>query len=252
MKSVVIVCVVSLLVGLGTLAAFTEDTVPLATGEWPPYTSEHIEGYGVCTELVSAIVQEMGLTPKYGFYPWKRAEEMVRNGDVLGAFPYAITEERQQEFDFSEMILQNKTLFFYQKAHLPQPPTWNTFEDLRAYKIGGILGASYVPAFEKAGLNIELVTSEEQNVKKLESNRIELMITDEAVGWQLIQQLFPTERDRFATLDKPVNTGNSHLMISRAFPNHSQLQAQFNQALQRIKENGKYHAIFAKYGLQTP
>jgi polar amino acid transport system substrate-binding protein len=252
MKTLVIVCVMSLLAGLGATATFAEDIVPIATGEWPPYTSEKFEGYGVCTEVVSAIMQEMGLKPKYTFYPWKRAEMMVLVGRVFGAFPYAITTERQQEFDFSEMIIENKTVFFYLKARFPTPPKWNTLENLRVYRIGGVVGASYISAFEKAGLNFELVALEEQNVRKLESNRIDLMITDEAVGWQLIQQLYPSGRDGFATLDKPLITGNSHLMVSRTFPNHAQLLTQFNQALIRIKESGKYQAILAKYGLQKP
>jgi len=222
---------------LGNVSSFAEEIeLPLATGEWPPYTSKKIEGYGFCTEIVSAIVHEMDMKPKYYFYPWKRAENVTREGRVLGAFPYAVTEERKKEFDYSDLIMENKTVFFYNKKHLNQKPVWITLKDLKPFRIGGVIGYSYTSTFTKAGLKVQYVPLDENNVGKLYLNRIDLAVMDLLVGWNLIRELYPNEIDIFGTLDKPLDTGNSHLMISRKYPNAKQLRDRFNQALKRIKE----------------
>ena len=251
MKMILFGVALSILV-MTSLPILATDELPFVTGEWPPYSSEQIDGYGVCTEIVSAIVQEMGMIPKYNFFPWRRAELMVQQGEAFGAFPYAPNPERQENFDFSEMLLQHKMVFFYNQQAMSQPPTWTTLADLRAYRIGGVMGNNYESAFTNAGLTVHYVNSEKLNVNLLYANRVDLILTDEAVGRYLIQQLYPAERDIFGVLAKSFKTGNSHLMISRAYPFAERLRVQFNEAFQRIKANGTYRAILTKYGITTP
>jgi len=249
MKKIINIVFLILLINLKVFAF--KDELPLSTGEWPPYTSENINGYGFCTEIVSAIVNEMGLKPKYYFYPWKRTENAVKHGLVFGAFPYALTEERAKEYDFSDLIMENKTLFFYNKKYIKEKPVWITLQDLKQYEIGGCQGFSYVQTLTNAKLNIELVSLDKFNVRKLYANRIDLAIFDELVGWNLIKEHYPNNIDIFDTLYKPFDTGNSHLMISRKYPNSKELTNRFNKALIRIKEKNIYQKIFNKYGINS-
>jgi polar amino acid transport system substrate-binding protein len=251
LKSIIYIFILMSAMLVGTITAFAgEEKLPLATGEWPPYTSQNLVGYGFITEIVSAVVHEMGMKPEYRFYPWKRAEVLTGSGKFFGAFPYAVTEERQKEFDFSEIILENRSVFFYYKPHMEQPPKWKTLEDLRPYRIGGVYGYSYVPAFTKAGLNVKYVTKDEHNVKKLRSGRLDLFAMDTAVGLTLSKQLYPQELEMFGILDPPLSTGNSHLMISRTYPDSGLLRDRFNQALQRVRDKGAYQSILEKYGIR--
>ncbi len=88
MKTIVIVMMFSLIVLVNANNTCAEEgELPLATGEWPPYTSEHLEGDGFFTELITASVHEMGMTPKYSFYPWARGEMKTLDGEVFGTFP---------------------------------------------------------------------------------------------------------------------------------------------------------------------
>lgn len=98
-------------------ACHAEDVrVVFATGEWPPYTSESLPNYGAATALVSAISKAGGIEPVYQFYPWKRAELKVAQGDVFAAFPYAISQERKAAYDFSEVLFYGVNVFvYYQK-----------------------------------------------------------------------------------------------------------------------------------------
>ena len=230
-------------------AGIAAEPLVLATGEWPPYTSKHLEGYGIISRIVSAVVREMGMTAEFRFYPWKRAELLTRAGAVFGAFPYAITEERKEAFDFSHMILESRTVFIYNKRLMAAPPTWEGLLDLGVYRIGGVIGYSYVPLFEKAGLPVEYVTLDEQNIKKLFTGRLDLVIANEAVGRTLIRRLYPDKQDTFGITGQSIIVGHSHLMISRSYPGHARLKERFNRALERIRENGTYRALLAESGL---
>ena len=242
-----ILLLITTLIFFTTVTATALETLPLSTGEWPPYTSKEHEEYGIVTEIVTAIVHEMGMEPEYTFYPWKRTEKTVRLGKCFGAFPYAITEEREKDFDYSEMIFRNKTIFIYNKKHTKNPPDWQTLNDLKAYRIGGVLGYSYTAIFKKAGLKVDYVALDAQNVKKLHAGRLDLMVVDMGVGFHLINEFFPQETEIFGIIDKPVVVGDSYIMISRKYPENKALRIRFNQALEKIKEKGIYKAIIEKH-----
>jgi len=223
--------------------------VILTTGEWSPYTSESLPEQGAFTELVSVVLAEMGVTPKYLFYPWKRAEEEVRSGTAFAAFPYVATDERRAEFDFSEALLVSTGKFFYSRKFHPDPITYEKLEELQAYRIGGVLGYWYEPVFKAAGLRTDYVKSDEQNLEKLQTGRIDLAPTDELLGWTILKQKYPTEITQFATVEKPLNESALRLMVSRTYPEAQAMLEKFNAALQTLKTNGRYAQLLAKYGL---
>lgn len=84
-----------------------EDTRPIlhmATGEWEPYVTQSLPNHGGVAELVTAVVDEMGMQLRYEFVPWVRAEALVKKGHVFAAFPYAKNTKREQAFDFSDPL----------------------------------------------------------------------------------------------------------------------------------------------------
>jgi polar amino acid transport system substrate-binding protein len=219
--------------------------MPLATG---PYTEAM--GFGAFTEIVSAVVKEMRRTPRYLYYPWKSAESEVQAGHALAAFPYMITDERQQQFDFSDAVLISTGKFFYLPQRHAGAIKYEKLEDLRAYTIGGGLGYWYEPAFKAAGLTTDFAATDEQTFEKLFTGRVDLVPIDELVGWALIKKLYPQHVDQFAVLEKPLNESSLHLMISRQYPGASELTRQFNAALKTIHANGTYQQIMKKYKLK--
>ncbi|MCP4369472.1 MAG: amino acid ABC transporter substrate-binding protein [Deltaproteobacteria bacterium] len=224
-------------------------TLTLATGEYAPYTSAEMEGYGLMTEIVSATVKEMGFEPEYVFHPWRRCENSVREGRIWATFPYGLTEERAKNFFFSDVLLVTSTKFFYSKKHQKQKITWETLEDLKPYKIGGVLGYYYEKEFQQAGLNVEYTDTEEFCIKMLRFGRIDLFPQDVAVGWALIKKYFPEEIENFGVLDKAHETSGYYLMVSKTYPKTKDLLQKFNAALKRIKQHGVIERIVQKYHL---
>ena len=236
-----------------TLPAPAGNEVILTTGDWPPYVFETGPDKGPMADLVIAAFNEVGITAKIVFYPWKRTEDEVRQGNAFAAFPYALNPERQEEFDFSNPLYTVKAKFFFNKKYHPNGIPFENLADLKNYKIGGLLGSWYEPTFKEAGLQVEFVSSTDQNVEKLARGRIDLMIEEENSVWTLIRQLYPNEVDQFATLEKPLEqpgvVNDLSLMVSRSYPNSAKLLEKFNEGLAVIRANGVYEQILEKYKL---
>jgi polar amino acid transport system substrate-binding protein len=231
-------------------AATADQTVILATGDWAPYTSETMENYGAFTEIVSAVFKEMGVPVKYVFYPWKRAEDEVKAGNVFAAFPYIETEDRLKEYDFSDPVFVSTGKFFYMPKKQKSEIAYDNLEDLQSYHVGGVLGYWYETPFKEAGLQTEYVSSDEMNIQKLYLGRVDLAASEELVGWALIKKLYPQEMDQFATVAKPLNEDPLRLLVSRKYPAAAELVKKFNAALKIINDNGIMQQILTKYGLK--
>ncbi|MDZ7830302.1 MAG: transporter substrate-binding domain-containing protein [Desulfobacterales bacterium] len=250
MKQAVILFWIIGFLGLNGDAFAQLPPIPLATGEWAPYASQGMEGYGVFSEIVSAAFHEAGIEPRYQFYPWKRAGEYARDGRVFAAFPYKITDERELIYDFSEPVMMSTGRFFYLKSRFPQGIEFQELADLTGFRIGGVLGYWYETEFEKAGLTVEYVSTDSQNFKKLFADRIDLVACDELVGWELINRLYPQKASQFATIEKPMNEDALRLMISRTYPDAAEITSRFNAALKRLVAQGNVKEILAGQGLQ--
>ncbi len=77
---------------------------------------------------------------------------------------------------FSDTIAYSTSKFFFYSKNRPRDSYhYETLEDLRAYKLGGIIGYFYEEIFSEAGLDVDYVTKEQQAIEKLKRGRIELL-----------------------------------------------------------------------------
>ncbi|MCP4352251.1 MAG: amino acid ABC transporter substrate-binding protein [Desulfobacterales bacterium] len=223
------------------------DKITLATGEWTPYTSKKLEGYGFITEIVSEVFKETGVETEYKFYPWRRCYHLVKSGKIWGAFPYTYTEERANEVLFSDSVGESKTVFFYYKKK--KDYAYDTLDNLKPFKLGGIVGYFYEEAFKKAGLQVDYAPDEISAINKLAAGRMELLPLNELVGWYYIGKRFPAKVNDFGRLEKAYSTDELKVIVSKQYPNSSNLLKQFNKHLNNVKTGDRYKAILKKYGI---
>lgn len=216
----------------------------LATGEWRPYASKTMDGYGKFARMVTVVLEEMGIEPEYRFYPWPRCFDAVVKGRVWAAFPYAYNEERAEKVWFSDPLSQSRSLFFYYDP-LDGAKRFevNDLSDLKQYRIGGVTGYYYEPIFRNAGVDVDYTTSEVQGLEKLVMHRIDLIPINEHVGWDLIHRHFPDKSDGFKTLEYVFSINELSLIVSRNYPNSREILDSFNAALQRCMEEGKLNFL---------
>ena len=213
--------------------------LPLATGEWAPWTSAGLENYGEFTERVTIVLKEMGMEPDYAFYPWRRCFDSVIKGRVWAAFPYSYTEERAKQVWYSDMLACSRTVFFYyDRGGPPARYRFDRLEDLKPYRIGGVTGYFYEEAFKAAGLQIDYANKEINSIEKLMVGRIDLVPVNERVGWDLIKTRFADNFRNFHTLEKPLSVKPLRLIVSKDYPDSKRLFDRFNQALQSCAEKG--------------
>jgi len=227
---------------------WAQKPIQLLTGEVSPYVSKALEGYGFLTEIVTLTFKEMGLKAQYKFYPWKRCEFLVKGGEAWATFPYSYTEKRAEEFHFSDIIGYSTTRFFYYKnigtLH------YETIEDLKQYKLGGVSGYFYEERFKKAGLRVSYSRNELIAMKKLIAGRVDFLPINEVVGWELIRKNFPQEIIKgFGTLEKPLSQDPLRLMVSKAYPDSQSLLNHFNTTFKKVKKTPAYNTILNKYSL---
>lgn len=227
----------------------TDDTIIIATGDWPPYTIVNTQT-GVFIELTTEAFARAGIAVEYHFYSsWARAEQDTLDGLAYAALPYYQTDERSASFDFSSPVLQSKTGFFYYMPQHPNGIQYAELEDLRAYRIGGVLGYWYEPMFSQAGLDVDYVTNEQQAIEKLYLGRVDLMPANHNNMQSLIAEAYPNETEQFAPIEPLLAEETLHLMVSRHYPNAPILTQQFNQALEEMRQDGTYQQILEKYNL---
>ena len=229
-----------------------EQEILIATGEYPPYVSEHLENYGPLAQIVREVFSEMGYTVRFCFYPWIRGEERVRAGLAFGTFPYRSTPERRGNFNFSEPMYTVRARLFYYVPNHPEGVVINSIDDLRNYRIGGMLGSWYNSYFHEAQVAIENVNSMELNFQKLRRGRIDLTIEEENSCWSIIRELYPEEVDNFRAIDSPIapeDPNNLCLMVSRSYPDSSRILNEFNEILQRMREAGRRREILENHEL---
>ena len=235
---------------MASFSATATERVKILTGEWAPYTSENLEGYGFFAEIITAVFEEMGMQVDYEFHTWKRCESLLKSGEAFAAMPYVVTEERKKYYDFSNVVAVSTGRFFYLKAKIHEEVLWEKYTDLKPYRVGGVLGYWYERPFIEAKLTVEFVQAEEGIMKRLQAGRVDLVPMDELVGWAMLKNIAPNELADFDTLKKPINVSELHLMISKNYPNANEIREKFNVALKTIKRNGVYSRILKKYNIK--
>ncbi|KPA18172.1 Extracellular solute-binding protein, family 3 [Candidatus Magnetomorum sp. HK-1] len=227
---------------------FAEESLILATGEWQPFTTQSMENKGFVTEIVTQVLKLMNIKAEIKFYPWRRCYEYVLQDKVWAAFPYSYTEERAKEVLFSDDLAFSTTkFFFYSKTNEKPSFVYNQLEDLRQYKVGGVIGYYYEEQFKSAKLNVDFVSKESSALEKLFLGRTQLLPLNVMVGWELIKKTFPDNAHQFGMLEKPLDKKSLKLILNKNNKNTLDLLKKFNNHLEKFKKGQHYQSILQKY-----
>ncbi len=243
--------------------------VEIAIGEFKPFVTQSMEGYGEVTERVTVILERMGYRPNYVFMPWGQAEVMVKenqsNIGLRATFTFISTDKRRGEFLFSSKpIFKARMGFFYNKDKTSESKdiSISTLKDLEEYKIGFVgEGGGYQYSKE---LNKVLTNKDKSNIqcnslfdafKKLLDPNDSVQIVPAAlkVGQELLYELFPEQRFSIAVIKNNGMTSggsnyyllpvNYYFLVSNRNPNNAELMRKFDvehstidtETIERIK-----------------
>ena len=159
----------------------------------------------------------------------------------MGIFPYASTPERKKLYLFSDNIFNTKTSFFYIKGK--KKYEFNTLEDLKKYKIIGVLGYFYKDLFDSAGIKADYSPHEINAIKRLLAGRYDLYPGTVEVTWNLIEDQLPYDIDKFAILPVPLAESENSLVFSKENKLAEKYLTKFNNGLEKLKKSGRYEEL---------
>lgn len=224
----------------------------LVTDEWAPYTSSNLEEYGMVSKIVALAMEEAGLEYEIQFRPWARCLEMVKYGDAWGSFPWFYTAERVEEYYYSNPIMSSNIAVFYKKTNnLIKNPNIEIkgLDDLKAYKFGGVFGYFYEPYLEdsKNQFKYDFSIDAESAFRLLDSEKVDIICEEEAVGWHIISNMFPGREKEFATFKNQLSEEKFYLIVTKEDRLATKKLEAFNNALSKIKNLGEYEKILEEY-----
>lgn len=174
-----------LMAGNAAPAAAAEKLV-FAAGEWSPFISESLEGYGPHSRRVTEIFSAMGYDVSFEFMPWKRTREETKSGNYVATFSWLKTAEREDQFHFPRHpIAEGRNVAFFLKDRFPQGIKAASLEDLVAQnlKFVGISAFWYEEELKRLGAQLHVVTKADIAWKFLEAGRADVFVEELDVGF---------------------------------------------------------------------
>ncbi len=244
---------------LGLLAAmFTwpqpgqaDNTILIATEDYPPYVAPDLKHYGVLGQIVSEAFALENIKVEFGFFPDNRAYWLSETGKWDATMPWARRTERLPLFHYGEPLIESdREVFFYRRGF---SFTWDAkkqdYRDIAGLHVGAIQGSNYGPKFQAAEregiISVSRVTRTEQNLLKLSEGRIDLMITPERIAIYAMNKVLSTsERAKIRValaIDEPVEY--DYLLISKKSKRNEFFLKAMNNGLRKLKASGRHKAI---------
>lgn len=237
--------------------ALGEERIRIAIGEWPPFIGESLPHYGVVPQLISEAFASQGVGVDYGFFPWKRAYEEVKQGRWHGSAIWGRTPEREVDCLFSAVVYSDAVVLFYNRA---KPIAWDgslaTAQQLNGLRIGIPLGSAKTPVLAQAErlgwVQYEVSGDELTNLRKLAARRIDAVDIVKGSGSHVLNQQLSAEERSQITTTPPYQTWDYHLILSRQFPESERYLRLFDRGLQQLKDSGRHQQIWQQFEQPGP
>ncbi|WP_044871119.1 transporter substrate-binding domain-containing protein [Pseudomonas sp. LFM046] len=243
-------CGFALFALLLALSSANAETLRMAADVWPPFTDARLPGNGLASELVSAALKRAGHRAEYVEVPWARALRGLQMGDYDLIVNAWYSDERAGYGLFSKPYLTNRILFLKRKGSAVD---FQSPDDLKRYSIAVVRGYSYQPSFDNdTRLHKVPVMGFQMGARMLAAGRVELTLEDELVARFYLGRELSGIRDQLEFLPRPLSENGLHILVRRSHPRHQQLVEDFDRAMQSMREDGTYQAIFARHGLPAP
>ncbi len=237
------------LAGFAQLAVAV-DEIRIVTEELPPYNmTEDGRVTGMSTEVVQAVLEEIGVQASIQSMPWARAYDIAQNAENVLIYSITRTAQREKLFKWVGVIAPTHWFLF----SLPDKQIQlDHLDDARQFQTATVqkdAGEQYLEANGfTVGKNLQSSNKYKHNYAKLKAGRVDLWVSNELNARYLIRQA----GDDPATTVVPVLSlpdlgGDDGLHMAFSLQTADTLVERFRQGLQAIRSNGTYDAIARKW-----
>ena len=233
-----------------------DKVVNLATGERVPYITQSLPGYGYAYEVVKEAFLREGYTLKVKFYPWARANELVKQGMVEGIMPIHSDALFNESLILSASFPGDSVGLLKHKQNYYQYPS-STFEhlleSLSNQYIGVVRGSHLLPELELfPAIKLIELNRDLQSLDMLNAGRINFALIDKHTAANLMIEERPQYIGHLEFMQPSLAEKNFHVAFSKKSPNAKTLVTIFNRGLSAIRKDGTLRIIQAHHGLLPP
>jgi polar amino acid transport system substrate-binding protein len=222
-------------------------TVKVTSGEYPPYTGEHLPHGGFVNHVVTEAFNCMGYEVRIRYYPWARAFAFAREGTADAVSYVYMTERRARDYWFSDPVTHERLVVFTKKE--TRVPEWESFADFKGLRIGVTRDFSYTDEFwalaEKGVLTLDIANNDISNFAKLIEKRIDVFFADELVGFTTLRERFaPAIGDMIKSSERAIAEHTGTIGFTRVKPRGRELRDVFNRGLKELQDSGKFQSMY--------
>jgi len=230
------------------------EPVKLAIGEWAPFFSESVPGYGPVSEIVSRAFEIEGRKSEFSFRPWKRAMIMTTRGKFDGTPGWVFSEERSKDFLYSESLFEQRDLIYMlADSQFDFTSAADFAGKSTRVLIGSYIGDEFDALAKKGQLTVGESRSYEDMFLLLVEKKIDFIYLGELVGRDIVQNKLPF---RYRSLIKAKNSFREphkyYLLVSKQKKDGLQLLKTFNSGLKKLRDSGEYLRIYNKVFRSLP
>ncbi|HJV45784.1 MAG TPA: basic amino acid ABC transporter substrate-binding protein [Bacillota bacterium] len=210
---------------------------------YPPFEKQvgsKIEGFDV--EILNAVADAGGFKVNLQHTGWDPLFDGIDKGKVdMGISAITINDDRKKNYDFSDPYFDAKQLILVGKDS-----TVTKFDDLKGKKIGvqsATTGETAVQ--EKFGKTYEGLKGYDDTpaaIDDLINGRVEAVVADNAVVMEYMKKIGDKG---FKVIEDPQFKPEQYgIMVKKG---NKEILDKVNAGLKKIKDNGKYKAIYDQY-----
>lgn len=183
----VLVCGCMLLFAMRTAVAEEPISLTFYTEDYPPFNFNYRGTVtGINTELLEAVVDELGYQVRFEVVPWGRAQRFTQTQSDTCFFSAARTAQRELEYQWVGPLSRERVQLF---SLDPNHPRYDHFSEVTAYRIGGQTADAYTDWAESQGLELQRIAEIPVNLTMLANQRVDLWLAG-SIGGPFIASRF--------------------------------------------------------------
>ena len=239
-------CIFVILLAPTTLLAAAERVIKISGDPWEPWVFGKEGGKatnGWSIDIANELFQRLGINTDINIYPYERCIRQMKSGERDMLLMAKKTEERKKFLLYTDISVADPQLLYY-ATERTKSFEWSDWSDLKQHTVGGVRGFNYGEfhnAAKKHDIKIELTESDLQNVKKLLSGRIDLVMLSRSTA-RYFFSTHPEFRNKLQAARKPVANAEFFLALSKK-GSATDLLPDINRVLVDMKNDGTLNKI---------
>ena len=230
--------VAAVLLLLGCLQAFAaERVVRIATLDYPPYASPVSSVRSPAVRLTTGAFAAKGVRATFDFLPWARAMKTMADRKYDGLLLVWPEEIARFGLKASDPLFYS-ALGVFVKADARMVITGP--ESLKGVRLGVVRDYGYPPELLSTGAQLDVVSNDQTNLRKLAAGRLGAALLEKAVGEHLLRHELPDLCGQVVWGGKTL----VRLPLAIGFWDDT-LRREFNAGLKEFKTSREYADIMA-------